>query len=91
MDPSPPNPPTPQMEEDELHGTSSDEELELSRHRRDSVHYATIGEFLASLKGVKSLSLDDYLRVVRCPEMQKPGDGDPEEALARDSREQAKD
>ncbi|KAH8421334.1 hypothetical protein KR009_002254 [Drosophila setifemur] len=61
----------------ELQSVSSEQELAHSRCRRNAVHFATIGEFLSSLnindttlsslQGLKSLSLDDYLRSMRSP------------------------
>ncbi|XP_017022647.1 uncharacterized protein [Drosophila kikkawai] len=89
MDPPPSTPPFPPTKnKDEFQRRSTEEEQAQSRDRRASVHYATIGEFLASLKNVqdKALGLEDYLRAVRCPEQQPLGDGDP----VRESQEQGK-
>ncbi|XP_016981570.1 uncharacterized protein LOC108046421 [Drosophila rhopaloa] len=72
------------MDGDQIRRSSSDQELEYSRCRRDGVHYATIAEFLASLnindtklgsvQGVRTLSLEDYLKTMRFGEKQS-GDG----------------
>ncbi|XP_020800702.1 uncharacterized protein LOC110178027 [Drosophila serrata] len=84
----PPNPPSLTKQEDEYLDTS-EEELAQNQTRRESVHYATIAEFLASLKSVqeKAPCLEDYLGAVRYPVQESPGDGDP----VKESRDQAKD
>ncbi|XP_016946337.1 uncharacterized protein LOC108022008 [Drosophila biarmipes] len=63
----------------------SDRNSEYSLGRRNGVHYATIAEFLASLnvndttlgsvQGLKTLSLEDYLKIMRGAD-QEQGDGD---------------
>ncbi|XP_052850004.1 LOW QUALITY PROTEIN: uncharacterized protein LOC128260802 [Drosophila gunungcola] len=73
------------MDGDQIHKTSSDQELEYSRCPRSCVHYATIAEFLTSLnsndtnlgsvQSIRSLSLEDYLNTVRCAKNQH-GDND---------------
>ncbi|XP_043660381.1 uncharacterized protein LOC122624759 [Drosophila teissieri] len=74
------------MDGDQIRKSSSDRDLEYSRCRRNGVHYATIAEFLASLntndtalEGVqprRTLSLEDYLQVVRGGTEKPAGDGD---------------
>ncbi|XP_039499435.1 uncharacterized protein LOC120456591 [Drosophila santomea] len=75
------------MDGDQIRKSSSDRDLEYSRCRRNGVHYATIAEFLASLntndtnlesvQTRRSLSLEDYLRIVRGgPAEKQSGDGD---------------
>ncbi|XP_017051933.1 uncharacterized protein LOC108095363 [Drosophila ficusphila] len=73
------------MDGDKIRESSSDQELEYSKGRRNGIHYASIAEFLASLnvndtslnavRGLNTLSLEDYLKTMRCAE-KKSGDGD---------------
>ncbi|EDV47478.1 uncharacterized protein LOC6551470 [Drosophila erecta] len=74
------------MDGDQIRRSSSDRDLEYNRCRRNGVHYATIAEFLASLntndttlgsaEGRSSLSLEDYLQIVRGGPEKQSGDGD---------------
>ncbi|XP_017116158.1 uncharacterized protein LOC108138463 [Drosophila elegans] len=73
------------MDGDQIEKTSSDQELGYSRCPRSCVHYATIADFLTSLnlndtnlgsvQNLRSLSLEDYLKTVRCAKNQQ-GDND---------------
>ncbi|EDW78495.1 uncharacterized protein Dwil_GK16464 [Drosophila willistoni] len=65
--------------------SSSEDDLRNSRNRRNAVHYASIGDFLsslnisdtalASLQGLKTLSLEHYKNCMQNGEM-PPGDMD---------------
>ncbi|XP_017001440.2 uncharacterized protein [Drosophila takahashii] len=73
------------MDGDQIRKSSSDQDLEYSQSRRKGVHYASIAEFLASLnindttlgsvRGVGTLSLEDYLKIVRSADKKEQGDG----------------
>ncbi|XP_068159726.1 uncharacterized protein [Drosophila tropicalis] len=72
-------------QESGLELSSSEDELRNSRNRRNAVHYASIGDFLsslnisdtalASLQGLKTLSLEHYKNCMQNGEM-PPGDMD---------------
>ncbi|KAH8345323.1 uncharacterized protein Dana_GF26301 [Drosophila ananassae] len=72
----------------ECRSASSEQELAHSRCRRKAVHFASVGDFLSSLnindtslsslQGLRTLTLEDYLRSMRNPERMSPsppGDG----------------
>ncbi|KAH8355412.1 hypothetical protein KR084_004528 [Drosophila pseudotakahashii] len=73
------------MDGDKIRRSSSDRDLEYSQSRRNGVHYASIAEFLASLnindttlgsiRGVGTLSLEDYLKTMRSVGKKEQGDG----------------
>lgn len=74
------------MDGDQIRRSSSDRDLEYSRCRRNGVHYATITDFLASLntndttlgsaQGSSTLSVEEYLQIVRGGAEKQSGDGD---------------